>query len=385
MIRVLHIVTQMNRAGLENRLMDIYENINRDSIQFDFYTCRQDSGLYDERIIELGGRVFYNEPLSLNRIIRIPSRFRRFLKEHSEYKIVHCHLNQWCGVVLLGAMQAGVPIRIAHSRTALENLSLKNLVKNIIKAPVNRYATHRLAVSRKAAKWLFGERILQRNLVKIFPNAIDVEKYRFSQETRMMSRKDLGLSDELTLIHVGNLRPEKNHAFLIEIFQALHKKVPKTKLLLVGNDGMQGSIQWYAKELGVAGHVLFLGSRCDVPELLCAGDVFVFPSLYEGFPGALLEAQASGLPCLVSEKITKEVLLLPSTYFISLGSKEEWVNEIVNLKPNPEREKAVCLIGDAGYNIKQLTEIMEDFYTHIYADVSNFHGGKAILEESEQL
>lgn len=361
-IRVLQIVTQMNQAGLESRLMDIYRNIDKNSVQFDFYTCRKEVGYFDAEIKAMGGKVFYNNPLRLKKIQSISKQFKSFLLDHTEYKIVHCHLNQWCGVVLKGAEQANVPVRIAHSRTSLQKLTIKNCIKNFVKLSTKRYATHYFAVSRKAGEWLFGKRMVDSGKVEIWPNAIDCKKFIYNPQKRKKMREALGLDNELTLIHIGNLRPEKNHAFIFQVFKQVLEKQPSAKLILVGGDMMGGTLQHLARENGINQSVQFLGSRSDVPDLLQAGDVFVFPSLYEGFPGAVLEAQASGLPCVISDTITDEVCLTAECVQLPLSATHtEWVDKILELS-GTRRHNNYALLRSKGYDIRLLAKNMQDFY-----------------------
>lgn len=373
LIRVLQIVTQMNRAGMESRLMDIYRNIDRSRVQFDFYACRMESGIFDEEIAQLGGKIYYSKPLSPKWPVEIPKRFWEFLKTHPEYRIVHCHLNQWCGLVLMGAKKAGVPIRIAHSRTSLERASLKNVAKNVFKLPVNRYATHKFAVSRKAGNWLFGRKAMKSGEVEIWPNAIDVAKFAFDMEARRKKRLELDVQNALVLIHIGNLRPEKNHRYLLKIFLELRKTHPDAKLLLAGRDDLRGAMQAMAAEMGLVDGVLFLGSRSDVPELLSASDVFVFPSLYEGFPGAVLEAQAAGLPCVISDVITDEVRLLPTTKQLSLKLPAWiWAEETLACVTD-ERRHTYKDLSQLGYDVNSLSAAMTDFYER---ESTQYSGGK---------
>lgn len=361
-IRILQIVTQMNQAGLESRLMDIYRNIDRSCVQFDFYTCHNQPGFFDDEIKEMGGKVYYNDSLDLKVLPSISRRFKSFLSDNKEYKIVHCHLNQWCGLVLKGAKQANVPVRIAHSRTSLQKFTMKNIMKNLIKLPTNRYATHYFAVSRKAGEWLFGKKMVTSGKVKIWPNAIDCKKFIYNSQKRRETRDMLGLDNELALMHVGNIRPEKNHAFLFEVFKQVLKEQPSAKLILAGRDMMGGAIQSLAKEMGIDKAVLFLGSRSDVPDLLQAGDVFVFPSLYEGFPGAVLEAEAAGLPCIISNTITDEVCLTAECVQLSLSaSHTEWVDKILELS-GTRRHNKYALLRNKGYDIHLLAKNMQDFY-----------------------
>lgn len=361
-IRVLQIVTQMNRAGMESRLMDLYRNIDRSKVQFDFYTCRENKGKFDDEILEMGGKIYYNSALTVKGIAKIPNRFRDFFNEHQQYQIVHCHLNQWSGLVLKGAKLAGIPVRIAHSRTSLDKLSLKNIIKNTIKLPVNKYATHKFAVSKKAGEWLFGNKRILSGEVQIIPNSIDVEAYKFDQNTRNSIRAALNLENKLVLVHVGNLRPEKNHKFLLEIFSQIKKIKMNASLILIGADNMNGLIQDYAEELTVSDDILFLGSRPNVNELLQAGDLFVFPSLYEGFPGAILEAQSSGLPTIISDVITDEVVILDSTTQLSLKlSSLVWASVALEMCSN-DRNEAYKNVVSAGYDVKQTAIILTEFY-----------------------
>lgn len=157
-VRVIQVVTQMNRAGLECRLMDIYRKIDRNRVQFDFYTCSKNKGFFDEEIVSMGGRIYYNDPLSTLTIFRISSIFKNFFVNHPEYKIVHCHLNQWCGWVLKGAYEANIKVRIAHSRTALQARTFKNMIKNCVKISVNKYAIYWFVVSKKATNGCMASR-----------------------------------------------------------------------------------------------------------------------------------------------------------------------------------------------------------------------------------
>jgi len=361
-VRVLQVVTQMNRAGLECRLMDIYRKIDRNRVQFDFYTCAKNKGYFDDEIVSLGGRIYYNDPLSILTMYRIPSILKSFLLNRSEYQIVHCHLNQWCSWVLKGAYEADIKVRIAHSRTSLQTRTFRNMIKNCIKISVNKYATHRFAVSKKAGEWLFGKSAMKKGKVDIWPNAIDCTKYIYNQNMRRRIRDELDLGDAYTIIHVGNLRPEKNHSFLIRVFAELNKQHSNSKLVLVGNVSADSEYHKLATQLEISKNVLFLGSRSNVPELLQAGDVFVFPSFYEGFPGAILEAQAAGLPCIISDTITAEVCATPLVKQMSLGlSTEVWAAEILKQQYTIRENMYSCLVK-AGYDIDTLAKKMTEFY-----------------------
>jgi len=367
-IRVLHIVTQMNRAGLESRIMDIYRNIDRNVIQFDFYSCSQEKGVFDDEIEALGGIVYYGKKLSFSGTLRISDQFFAFLSDHPEYRIVHCHMNQWCGLILKGAYMAGVPHRIAHSRTSLETVTLKNVIKNTIKIPTVKYANHYFAVSKKAGIWLFGKKLVQSGKVEILPNAINCSLFQYNEQRRIEIRKKLNLSSQFVLINVGNLRFEKNQKFLLEVLAKIPSSVDNIKLLFVGGDsGLKNKLVEKANSLGVKDKVVFLGSRTDVADLLFAADVFVFPSLYEGFPGAVLEAEASGIPCLISERITYEVCINDNAFVLPITNAEIWKDKVLQLyvqqSDYPEMNRARNVKVDImNYDIHRLIDILSKKY-----------------------
>lgn len=361
-MRILHVVFRMNRGGMESRLMDIYRKLNRNKYQFDFYVESGRHGAYDNEIEQLGGKIYYPDKIGR---FGFPNffAFKRFLQSHKVYRLIYAY-NQWAGWYLREAEKCGVPYRIAFSRTSLQTFSLKNCLKNLLKCNVNCYATHRFAVSKKAAIWLFGKKMVDCHRVTIWPNAINTEKYRFSLETRLKTRSELGLKDELTAIHVGNLRFEKNHPFLLEIFAELRNLCPNASLFLVG-DGNIETLRCKIGELGVHDSVHYLGVRNDVPNLLQAGDLFIFPSLYEGFPGAVLEAECAGLPCFISDTITEEVILTDCVKQLSLNdSPANWAKEIKKCMGQSRKDK-VELVKAAGYDIYDLTRQMESFFKFV--------------------
>lgn len=362
MLRVLQIVTKMDVGGLESRLMDIYRQIDKTRVQFDFYTCDNDSGYFDKEIEEMGGIIHKGFCLNWKNTKSIPAHFCSFLSQHPEYTVVHCHMNSWSGLILKGAYNAGAPVRIAHSRGAIEGFSMQNTYKNIIKKSVNKYATHRFSVSEKAAIWLFGKRTVADGNVKIWPNAIDAVKFIFNENIRLDKRKEFDLEDKCVIMHVGNITPPKNHAFLLEIFKQFHNLVEQSVLLLIGSDFMNGAIQEKAKSLDCSESILFLGQRTDVSELLQAADVFVFPSLHEGLPGAVLEAQAAGLPCLISDTISEEIKITNLVKQLPLKEKPIfWAENICNMM-QIKRENTYEQICASGYDIKSLAEKLTDFY-----------------------
>ena len=361
-LRVLHIVHILNRGGMESRIMDLYRHIDKQKYQFDFYVDSSQKGVFDSEIESIGGRVYYATIANRN---GLPSfrAFNHFLKEHREFGIVYAY-NQWAGSYLRIAKKNDVTIRVAYSRTSLDTRSLKNTIKNIVKLNVNKYATHKFAVSKKAGKWLFGSNAMNNNEVIVWPNAIDAQCYAFNGGIRNEVRDELELNDKFVVTHVGNIRLAKNHPFLLDVFSEIRKINKDAVLLLVGN-GSLDSLKEQIDRLGIRDSIVFLGVRGDVPRLLQAGDVFVFPSIYEGFPGAVLEAQASGLWCLVSDAVTDEIELTDHIERISLSQTSlYWAKKALSYGI-VDRDVAWKGIVQAGYDINQLATQTEDFFGEV--------------------
>lgn len=363
-IYVLVVVSQMNRGGLESRLMDIIRNLDFSRVQMDIYTYRLEPGLMDEEAKSYGCKMYYNKPLTPKNMFGYVHYFAKFLREHPEYKIVHAHQDAWCSVFCKGAKLAGVPIRIAHSRTAISSLSLGNMVKNVIKIPTRKYATHFFAVSDFAGIWLFGKKNFKNEKVEIWPNAIECRKYVFNEKKRREKRSELDIENKLVVLHVGNFTPPKNHEKIIKVFYEVCKKRKDAVLLLAGEE-LNPAIRHLAQQLKIADKVHFLGTRTDINELLWAADVFLFPSIFEGMPGAVIEAQASGLPCVISNAITKEVCITPLVRQLSLKrSDEEWASTVLRAQKTG-RMDTLDLMKKAGYDIETLVEKLTRFYESV--------------------
>lgn len=363
-INVLVIVSQMNRGGLESRLMDIIRNLDFSRIQMDIFTYRLEPGLMDEEAKSYGCKIYYNKPLTPKNMFQYVHYFEAFLKKHPEYQIVHAHQDAWCSVFCKGAKLAGVPIRIAHSRTAISTRSLGNMVKNVIKIPTKKYATHFFAVSDLAGIWLFGKENVKSGRVEIWPNAIECQKFTFEEEKRQEKRRELDIENRFAILHVGNFTPPKNHEKVIRVFYEVCKKRKDAVLLLAGEE-LNPSIRILSQELNVADKVHFLGTRTDINELLWAADVFLFPSLFEGMPGAVIEAQAAGLPCIISNTITREVCITSAVCQLSLKrSDEEWALAILKAQKVGRIDTLKSMV-EAGYDIGTLVEKLTCFYESV--------------------
>ena len=366
-IRVLQIVGGMNMGGIENFLMNIYRNIDRKKIQFDFFIHNDEEAIFEKEIKELGGKVYKIPHITKSGHFRYIKNLRKFFKEHSEYKVIHSHYNEMSGFILKEAKKNGNFITISHSHSSYPKY--KSLLEKIYKtysiSLINKYSDKRFACSKIAGKWLFGEK----EKFEIIYNGIDSKKYRYNEEIRKEKRAILGISESEKVIgHVGRLNFAKNHKFLLEIFKELSlKKKYKYKLLLIGDGELREGIKLKIKDLKLENKVELLGVRKDVNELMQAFDLLLFPSIFEGLPVTLVESQCSGLKAIVSDIITKDIDLKCNLIkFISLNkSIQEWAN-IIEKEVEYQRKDTSNYIKNNGYDIEKNTQILEEKYLELY-------------------
>lgn len=356
-VRILQVVTHMERGGLESMIMNYYRHIDREKVQFDFLVHRQERAAFDDEIESLGGRI-YRLPRLVPWSKNYLAALNRFFDEHSEHKIVHVHQDCLSSVILKIAAQHNVPVRVAHSHSANQDKNLKYPIKLWYKRGIPKYATNLFACGKGAGDWMFGGASYQ-----IINNAIDVVACAYNPTKRQEMRRQLGLENEFTIGHVGRFNQPKNHPFLLDIFAALLRKEPNAVLLLVGGGEGMSKMQEKAQELGIAKHVRFLGVRSDVADLMQAMDVFVFPSLYEGLPVTMVEAQAAGLPCIISDKVPPECILTEGLVDIMLlsASPEAWAAKILKKKNLPRIDRR-SEIAAHGFDITTEAVKLQKFY-----------------------
>lgn len=354
MIRVLQCVNDMQRAGLETMLMNYYRNIDRTKIQFDFLTHRPYKGDYDDEIESLGGKVYYAPRLYPQNYPKYFKWMSQFFKEHPEYKIVHSHIDAMSFLPLYAAKKAGVSILIAHSHNTSIDKDYKYLIKQFFRFKINSVCNLRLACGEEAGRFLFGKKDFM-----VVPNAIDAEKFYYDAEIRKAKRDELNITNEFVVGHIGRLSYQKNHKFLIEIFNDLLASNPNSLLLLVGTGENEEKIRKQIKALGIEDNVRLLGKRSDVNELYQAMDIFVMPSLFEGVPVVGIEAQFADLPCVFSDKVPQEVKFNEKSIFVPLNDPHLWVSQITQLSKS---ERNCGRFYSSIYNIKNSAEKLEELY-----------------------
>lgn len=362
MVRILQVVTYMGRGGLETMLMNYYRNINRDKVQFDFLVHRDFRADYDDEIEELGG-VIYRLPVLNPFGKEYRSRLNEFFEQHPEYEIVHVHQDCMSSLILKVAKQHGVPVRIAHSHNSKQEKNLKLLIKLFYKRLIPKYSTDLMACSQEAGEWMFGNHKFQ-----VVRNAIDAISYIPNEVVRGRIRKQYQVGDEFLIGHVGRFSYQKNHDFLIDIFEALQKK-QSAKLLLIGGKSLRSEdenllemIRAKVKALGLEDKVIFAGICSNVTELMQGMDVFVFPSHYEGLPVTLVEAQAAGLPCIISDSVSSDSVLTDRVTQVPLPkSADEWADIIIH-EAQKGKKNTLQQIRAAGFDIKENASRLETWY-----------------------
>jgi glycosyltransferase involved in cell wall biosynthesis len=354
----------MNRGGAETLIMNLYRNIDRSKIQFDFLTCKE--GVFDSEIIAMGGKVHRIPYITDVGHFNYVKELNKFFARNHEYKIVHSHLDKMTGLVLRSAKKAGIPIRISHSHnTSSEGGLTAKLYKWYVGNFIFSNATNFFACSNYAAKWLFKE---MSHATEILKNGIESEKFAFSPQIREAVREEFNLDKNMFVLgHVGRFAQQKNHAFLIDIFARFNKIKKDSVLILVGDGPLRSNIEKQVMDLKLKDKVKFVGIRSDIHLLLQAFDVFVFPSLHEGLPVSLVEAQGSGLPCLISDNISQEVDLGSHLVeFIPLTNKNQWVQNIKAIASKKLNRKNITdSVSRRGYDIKETANYIEDFYLTI--------------------
>lgn len=365
MIRVLHVVGSLNAGGIETFLMSVYRQIDRSEVQFDFLVSTDERFFYSEEIESIGGEIY---PVRQSRYRPKAShdRLKSFYLENN-YKIVHQHAGGLRTLMpLIAARDAGVPTRIIHSHCAFTEPTTRRdyLEEAIHKLNTHRtgVATDKFACSADAASY-FGF-VRNGEEWRYVPNGIDVGRFSFDEGKRKGARAELGLSDSTFLIgNIGRFSPPKNQVFLLRAFASVAKRCPDSKLLLVGVGPLEADIHAEAERLGITDSVIFLKNRSDTERLYAAMDAFAFPPLYEGLGIVLVEAQANGLPCVISERIPREAVYGENVATVALeDGAEAWADALLECRAAARSQKGAELTRSAGFDISTVAASLQEFY-----------------------
>ena len=366
-IRVLHILHSMNRGGAEGAIMNYYRNINRSKVQFDFLLTAKDKCQFEDEIIGLGGRVFRVPLLTLSNPFPYLKGVSRFYQEHPEYKIVHSHTSSKSVFPLFIAKKAGIPIRVSHSHNTRTEHGFSGRIRNLLKHPLRKVATDFCACGNEAALWLYGSTLFQAGKVMIVPNVINAEAFDYVPSVRNKIRNGLSASDSTVIFGcTARFNSQKNHRFLIAVFDEFHRMLTDSKLLLVGDGRLRQDIRDQVNDLGLQDSVIFTGVVPNVADYEQAMDFFLLPSINEGIPLSLIEAQISGLCCFASEGVPRETDKTGLVHFLSLDKGPQfWAEEIVS-NVGYRRESHLQDIRKAGYDAAVAAHDLERFYIEKY-------------------
>ena len=365
--KILHITGAMNIGGTETMLINLYRKVNS-KIKFDFISYSDDKAYYDEEIKRLGGNIIRLRPPSEVGFFSAIRDIKDVINKYGPYDVVHTHMLFNCGIAIIAAYLSKVKVRVSHAHTTSDNTDsyIRRLYIYVMRFFIRVFSTDFLACSDAAAKYLFGNNVILNKKYKMVPNYIDYDKFIDCNDKESI-RDEFGISyNDIVVCNIGRFVIAKNHEFIIEMANEMIKENSRVKFLLVGDGELKENIEFNAKKLGIEKNIYFTGIRSDIPNILNNSDLFILPSIYEGLGLVLLEAQAAGLPCLVSEAIQPEVDLgigLIKKINLSKGATA-WVNEakkIIQDKSNKNIDvnKAV---KEKKYDLNSILEILLGVY-----------------------
>lgn len=368
-IRILHVLGGISLGGAESRIMDLYRCIDREKIQFDFLVHQNNPGYYEEEIQMLGGRIYRVPRFRLYNILTYRKALKSFFGEHHDFRAVHGHMTSTAAIYLPIAKKCGIPVTIAHARSAGVDRGIKGVVTRLLRISLWKKCDNMFACSALAAEAVFGKKSASAGRVKIVPNAIDAGAFRFCKETRADMRRALSLEEKFVVGHVGRFHYAKNHECLLEVFAWIVQRQDNAVLLLLGEGERMEEMKQKAASLGIADKVHFCGNQKETWKYYQAMDFFVFPSRFEGLPGTVIEAQSAGLRCLISDTITKECMVTELAVSMSTTENPEVWAEYVLANRDYERTDRYEQIRAAGFDVREQAKWYEQFYLYENVDL----------------
>ncbi|MCD8291532.1 MAG: glycosyltransferase family 1 protein [Prevotella sp.] len=368
-IRVLHILQRMEAGGTQSLLMNIYRNIDRTKVQFDFLVEYKEHQFYDDEIEQSGGHIYRTSVREDFNIFKFIRQLNSFFSKHSEYKIIHVHTYSIGFLCLKAAKNHGIKVRIAHSHNNSMTNDYKRCVKYIMQKLYTIYATDLFACSDEAGKYLFHKKNFH-----VLKNAIDSQKFIANKAIRNEVRKELGITNHFIVGHTGRFHPQKNHKYLVDVFVEIKSKQKDAVLLLIGDGPSLGEVKSYIGHKGLSDCVIMLKNRRDMHRLYQAMDVFAFPSLFEGLGIVAIEAQAAGIPVVCSDRVSEDTNVTPLYARLPIGTENinAWADKCIELANNPLCHTNMQeYIIKAGYDIAASAKFMQDYYINKEKLVTN--------------
>lgn len=366
-IRVLHMIGSLNAGGSQAMLINFYKAIDRRKIQFDFVIDHSDELFWADEVKSMGGRIFTMPAFQGYNLFQVRHAWSEFFQSHPEYKILHSHLRSYASLYLPIAKKYGLKT-IIHSHSTSNGSGISSVIKAVLQYPLRYQADYLFACSQEAGKWLFGERALMKSNYYFVPNGIDIAKFKYDTADRLSVRSEYGIKNEMFVVgHVGSFRVAKNHEFLLSVFKCFHEKHADSVLLLLGAGDRFDHIKQLCSELNLDSCVIFAGSQQNVAKFYSAMDCFFFPSFWEGLPVSLVEAQASGLPCLISDTITKDIYLTDLIQPMSLKqSQQAWTEYLLTYARQVRKELDPKMQSNLmGFDSVFVANWLQNFYLNI--------------------
>lgn len=367
-LHVLHVFGRLNRGGAESRVMDLYRNVDRTKVQFDFMQHTTRVCDFQPEIEQLGGKVYHVPPFRFWNYFSYCKAWKQFIREHPEIRIVHGHMTSTASIYLPIVRKKGV-FTIAHSRNAGVDKGIKGKLTKFLRWNLKQKCDCCFACSKLAGEAVFGKEAMEQGRVTIIPNAIDAARFTFDPEVRRQKREELHIQPEEFLIgEVGRFDPQKNQKYAVEILAECRKKNFPAKLILIGEGPLMETVRQQVEELQLQKYVIFTGLQKDVVPFYQAMDFFLLPSFYEGLPGVAVEAQASGLRGILSDAITTETAMTSLMEFRSVQEPAEvWADRIMACG-HYERQNTLVQMQKAGFDVKSLAKQLQDFYLRVSED-----------------
>ena len=364
-MRVLQVIGAMDCGGAETVVMNLYRNMDRGKVQFDFVVHTRRECFYDREIRRLGGRIYRAEKYNVRNYFAYRGWWREFFRAHPEYRVVHGHIGSSAAIYLREARCAGrYAVAHSHNTNGSGDSFLHRTAWQACSWPTRFAADAFFGCSRQAGLDRYGSRVVNSERYRQFNNAIDGGRFSFSAPARDRIRREYGWENAFVVGHVGRFAPQKNHGRLLEIFREVHDRERSARLLLLGEGPLEGEMRRKCAELGIEGAVAFVGVRADAQDYYSAMDVFCFPSLWEGLGMAAVEAQANGLPCVAAESVPREADI-GAGLFESLGLKQPdaiWADALLARRGQPRMRGTEEYLKTAGYDIAGQARWLARFY-----------------------
>ena len=353
----------MNAGGAETFLMKVYRELDKTKYQIDFAVGTKEKGFYDEEIIALGGHIHHISPKSEG-LFKNFGEIKQLVEKNGYNYVLRVSQHSLSALELYAAKRGGAKVRAFRSSNSSttagggKDLILHKMCSFMPKI----YANVRIAPSTEAADFMFGRNCVKKGKAAILHNAVDLSVFRYGGDDSSKIRQEFGLEDKLVIGHIGRLNHQKNHKFLLDVFAKIKEKEDKAVLVLVGKGELENEIKAKVDDLGLSNSVIFTGVRSDIPALLSAMDVFVFPSFYEGMPNTVIEAQATGLPCIIADTITREADITGLVRYMSLDeTADEWANaalSAISEERADTKQKFIDNKYDIDSTVKYFTELV---------------------------